>query len=295
MRQRHVGGILGLLLIIWLSAPTRADALPVDLLAGAKTEYAVIVEDKAPQWQDEIILDDKRSQKIMARISFNVANPAAHKLLALNSSADVETWMLNGGEVTVPVKGMRYQKINSIPATLLKKGSNVLQATLTIPRSPTNRPDITRFQLAATLIPQTEKELAIHTGPIVGASGADYLAISFRTTLPAAATLKLGDKTLSSPVGVHHQFRVEGLKPGTSYEYRLSATLAESGYRVSSGPHTTRTLSNADRFVFAAVGDNRSGPKIWGDICKAIIAHKPEFLLHLGDMYPTAAVMRSGM
>ncbi len=72
--------------------------------------------------------------------------------------------------------------------------------------------------------------------------------------------------------------RLAGLKAGTAYRYEVIAGGArETG--------SFRTIPRKlDRFRFIAYGDSRSGTHIHRKIASQLNRHKPDFILHSGDM-----------
>jgi 4-amino-4-deoxy-L-arabinose transferase-like glycosyltransferase len=131
-----------------------------------------------------------------------------------------------------------------------------------------------------------ERDLAFHTGPVLGCAGPDFFTVACRTTVPAAVTLKVGEKSYTSPAGLAHTFRAEGLKPTTRYEYVLTAALPGTAKLVRSGPHAVQTLpeDGAEKLVFVALGDSRTQPKIWERVAMAAQKAQPAFVIHTGDL-----------
>ena len=141
--------------------------------------------------------------------------------------------------------------------------------------------------LAARAAGADEAEgLAFHTGPVLGCAGPDFFTVAIRTTVPAAVTLKVGEKSYASPAGLIHTFRAEGLKPATRYEYVLTATQAGAARPVTSGPYAVQTLAGEGegKLVFVALGDSRTQPKVWQRVAAAAQKAQPAFVIHTGDL-----------
>ena len=86
--------------------------------------------------------------------------------------------------------------------------------------------------------------------------------------------------------GTIHRARLGGLSPATPYFFRVDLPDGSSG-GVSS--FQTAPLPTAfDRPVaFAVVGDSQNNPEIWGRISREVWGHRPEFLIHAGDLVGT--------
>jgi len=71
---------------------------------------------------------------------------------------------------------------------------------------------------------------------------------------------------------------IRGLEPGTSYRYEVSA-----GQTLAGGTFVT-VPEKLGPFTFIAYGDNRSDPESHRKIAGRFAAHKPDFIIHTGDM-----------
>ena len=75
--------------------------------------------------------------------------------------------------------------------------------------------------------------------------------------------------------------RLEGLAPATRYVCRLGSVAGAVRFR-------TAPASQDEPFTFAAVGDSGDGSREAAVLARRILAGRPAFLVHLGDMaYPS--------
>ena len=80
------------------------------------------------------------------------------------------------------------------------------------------------------------------------------------------------------------EVRIEGLKPETQYFYWVESVDSE-GNVIESDVKTFQTASKPETpFAFAVISDTQGNPKVNGAIAKLAWAHRPNFLLHPGDL-----------
>ena len=230
------------------------------------------------------------------RFEFTVDDPARFAALELAAPEQLHDWTLNGRPVPVPFQGMLYDTIPAIPSTLLVKGKNILGVA--VPFLPQfgfqseAKPEGELFDLTpkyswftVRVSGLTSASPCLFTiGPVLGYAGTDFFTITCQTNMPVPVRLEVNGSVLESPAGAAHSWRVEGLKPGHRYEYRLSAVHPLTGSTTSSGPNHVRTFPAGDELSFAACGDSRSNPEIWARIAALIRSQNPAFFIHTGDM-----------
>ncbi|OGO08811.1 MAG: hypothetical protein A2Z66_01535 [Chloroflexi bacterium RBG_13_66_10] len=90
------------------------------------------------------------------------------------------------------------------------------------------------------------------------------------------------DRRMVSPAtGLRHEVILTGLEPGAEYGYWV----ASSGYPLSeAGSFRTAPPADDPSFTFVAYGDSRSGHITHRLIAERILALKPDFALHTGDL-----------
>ena len=148
-------------------------------------------------------------------------------------------------------------------------------------------------------------ELAITAGPVLGARGDDYITVSCRTNLPATVTLRIvggvadpnattdaerqnllwHETADTSPLGLHHQFRVSGLTGLVSAAYQLEGQSPTPPSIAGAGPSSLMPLPIApDPLRFVVLGDVRTNPPDWPMVAMAVLKARPHFLVFVGDL-----------
>jgi len=127
----------------------------------------------------------------------------------------------------------------------------------------------------------------ITRGPYLQSPTSDSIVIVWETDRPMSGEVIYGrggayDHRLVSPGDDRrHEVRLTGLEPGTVYGYWV----ATSGYPLSeAGSFRTAPLPEDPSFTFVAYGDSRSGHTVHRQIADAILALKPDFSMHTGDL-----------
>ena len=208
---------------------------PVDALAGAK-------------WTDA---------DGAAQVEFTVADPAAFVGGLFTPGQAKGAVTLNGKGIEPPLAGVTYSAIPFDVEKYLVKGVNTLAVA-----GAKGHPAV---QLELYL----PDMLAVQTGPVLGAIGADFFTVTCRTNAPAAVTVTAspvdpaGGKDVSAQTerGYYHRFRVP-LPPGTK-QFRYTMALQAGGAVKKLGPYTVKVPGATGAFRFAACGDNRSHPESW--------------------------------
>ena len=251
-----------------------------DLLADAS---ALVDMDGQGKWVADISVETGYKEPHV-RFLFDVRNPKDIGPLRLTANKHLGGWTLNGKLIPQPLPEMKYAAIPAIPSAMLCEGPNVLEAPFhTFVEGPRSGPAMEVLALQVALAPQTDEDLAIDLGPVLGYAGEDFFTVTCRTTLPADVTLSVSGTTLQSAGTIHHAFKVTGLKPGTQYSYSLTAAVKGSQRRVSTDPHEVSTYPHGGKLVFAAMGDNREGMGVWRQVSQRVLQSGAAFTIHTGD------------
>lgn len=153
----------------------------------------------------------------------------------------------------------------------------------------------TLLALAACLFPAFATGVSAGVrGPYLSALSADAAVVDFHTEPSTRATLSLhredGDNTtLSLPPSSHHHFSVHGLKPDTTYHYRISwAQEKENSPKEKTELHTFRTPAPQQKSCsFIAYGDSRdqhTAPQRHRRLAVHFSQYQPAFIVHTGDL-----------
>ncbi|HZR96764.1 MAG TPA: metallophosphoesterase [Gaiellaceae bacterium] len=128
--------------------------------------------------------------------------------------------------------------------------------------------------------------IALARGPVVESVTQRSAAISFRTTAPTRAVVRLsGGALVDAGRGVDHVARLRRLTPGRRYAYSVrsrSGLLAQGSFRAAPAGRAS--------FTFAVVGDFGSGTSNEAAVASLIESWHPDFVLTVGDnAYPEGA------
>lgn len=122
----------------------------------------------------------------------------------------------------------------------------------------------------------------------------DSIIVSWETSREVPGRVEFGtttpfqDKVLVKP-GTMHAATISGLKPGTSYFYRVVCEDPAGGelaspilsFQTDPGPGST--------FVFATIGDTQKNPRITGQVATLALENRPAFVIHVGDVVDNGA------
>ncbi len=128
----------------------------------------------------------------------------------------------------------------------------------------------------------------ITKGPYLQALGQKAVTIKIEVSMPETVTIEVTGPAnfkatkASESAKKFHSLRIDGLSPGTTYDYKVMAAGAES----SSASFTTAPAENKP-FKFVLYGDNRSDASTHAAIVRMIEKAPADFLLHTGDMVQT--------
>jgi len=121
----------------------------------------------------------------------------------------------------------------------------------------------------------------------------DGMTVMWRTTKPGTSIVHYGETFLCGNrqvvEGNHemHEVRIEGLKTGTQYFYRVE-TENEAGEGAFSEGSTFTTAVDENRpYAFAVIGDTQGNPEVSAKLAKLAWAQRPSFAVHAGDLVST--------
>jgi predicted phosphodiesterase len=126
-------------------------------------------------------------------------------------------------------------------------------------------------------------------GPYLNYTTEQSITLAWETDRPASGlvewgeTAALGNTLPSATVSRLHKATLQGLRSGTPYFYRVSATSGDDA--IDSGLLSFKTaVASGEPFRFAVIGDTESRPHINDRLAKRIWAERPNFLINLGDL-----------
>lgn len=282
--------------------------VPLNLLDGVAPSFAIVESGGKLTWQPNLDLaQDDFAQltnwampaefAVKTRYRFFSTGPSAFIALELKKPISASGWLLNGKPVPTPLAGQKYASVPGIPAGLLQPGTNELLGSWTrdelqnfcyrrekMPPALLKQALENELRQAVQLLCLKPEALTFQSGPVLGFAGTNFLTLACRINLPGEVTLRMDGRTFDSPSGFYHRFKVEDLQPDAVYAYNLSATCAGRKTPLSKGPFQTRTLPQQAELKFAALGDSRSHPEIWGRVAKLLARQRPMFTIHTGDL-----------
>ena len=300
--------VLCLALPAAMSLARAQDAAPPQVQAGKAWEFS---GDDGKTWAaDPPAVPGGTLGVLLARASFDIADPAAARFWALSHALPPRmdlSYSLNGAEVAAPLPGMYYRTIPAIPAARLRRGRNEVLARIRIDNRPPRR-DPNRVMADVDLRPPrqlptlTGQTLAFKTGPILGAFEDDSFSVTIRTSVPAPVKLTATEtdwvtnwrparqpvREVTSPAALIHRFRVPKDAGACRVTYRLEAELGRekvaTATRAVSLPVFGYKARLDGELRFVIMGDTRSRTDDWGRTAAAVLKEKPEFVVFMGDM-----------
>lgn len=132
---------------------------------------------------------------------------------------------------------------------------------------------------------QEPKPVEIRKGPYLQDVADTAITVMWETSIAVAGRVRfgvrqeLGGESAETEPGTIHELRLTGLEPATTYRY-----LVESGPVTTSVSSFTTAISDGTRFRFAAYGDNKNGPTVHARIADGVLATRPAFVIHGGDL-----------
>ena len=283
------------------TSTTQADH-PGDLLAG-KWQFST---DGGASFSDKLS-ELPPGATVLARTEFLIDDPGRYAALELTHGLDSEqscTFALNGSKIEGPpeLKTFAFKTIPGINPALLVRGTNVLTAEGYVNRQPAPSGE---NPLGISLVGLQSKDLKIVAGPVLGARGNDYLTVSCRTNVPCRVTVRINGSfpggqvatrpdmptttwreiTKSSPLGLFHQFYVDGVVGMQIGTEQVTAQTEDGLGRADMGPFTISALATPGGTLrFAAVGDARANPADWTLLAATILKARPQFVVHAGEL-----------
>jgi len=156
-----------------------------------------------------------------------------------------------------------------------------------IPATPTATPTTSPLPPSPTPTPLSTPEGVVTRGPYVQSPTSSSIVIVWETDRPLPGEVIYGrggtydQRALSSSTGLRHEVTMAGLEPGTEYGYWV----ASSGYPLAeAGSFRTAPSADDPSFTFVAYGDSQSLHATHQLIADRILALKPDFALHAGDL-----------
>lgn len=115
------------------------------------------------------------------------------------------------------------------------------------------------------------------------------ITIGWETNRPVAGRVEYGlSVPLANKVGFEagsmRMVRIEGLKPGGSYFYRVVCDDPAAGDLVSPLLSFQTDPGPGAPFVFATIGDTQKNPRVTGQVATRALENRPAFVMHVGDV-----------
>ena len=152
---------------------------------------------------------------------------------------------------------------------------------------PTVQPPASPPPPSPTSTPPPTPDGVLTRGPYLQSPTSDSIVIVWETDRPMPGEVIYGrggdyDQRIISPsTGLRHEATLVDLAPGTAYGYWV----ASSGYPLAdAGSFRTAPAADDPSFTFVTYGDSRSGHATHRLIAERILALKPDFALHTGDL-----------
>jgi predicted phosphodiesterase len=143
-----------------------------------------------------------------------------------------------------------------------------------------------------------EVPLRMLVAPYLQAATQTGMTVMFETNRPGRGTVEYGtalpldrSATAEGPTGIY-QIALTDLEPETSYFYRVRSEMPD-GASVEAGPYTFKTAVRPDSaFAFVVMGDTQNNPTVTRLVAEQAWGHRPDFLVHCGDLVGTGEVKR---
>ncbi len=129
-----------------------------------------------------------------------------------------------------------------------------------------------------------ERPRGLVAGPYLIHLGSDRVTIAWETGAPTTGLVEYyvapdsHQFLKSEPEARLHRVTVTGLPPATACWYRVRA-----GAETTPFYHFTTAPIGPAPFQFAVYGDSRSNPRYHARVTRAILDHRPAFVVHTGD------------
>lgn len=232
--------------------------------------------------------------------------PLAYKkwwyhIVATYDGAELVIWV-NGtrfGGLPVPSDLLRYEPDSALDVTgyfehepYMQIG-NLLHWAWVIPEAYTaehvrSRFDAFRYYVDEGLI--APGIFHFNAGPYLNNATKHTMSILWETDRAATAEVSYGMRSpLDKKVSIDEPARIQeitldGLEPGESYYYRVTAKTSD-GATIDSGLLTFKTaVEDEQAYTFAVIGDTEARPHINDRVAKLIWDERPDFVVNCGDL-----------
>lgn len=122
------------------------------------------------------------------------------------------------------------------------------------------------------------------------------ITVMWETTRPGSSVVNFGEtakvetKSVDQKRTYIHEVTLDDLQPETQYFYRI-ASKDDQGEELTGEVLTFQTANHAETpFTFAIMSDTQGNPEVSGKFAKMAWAHRPNFLMHPGDLVSTGTV-----
>jgi len=146
------------------------------------------------------------------------------------------------------------------------------------------------FGLMQVSFVRAQEELKIVVGPYLQNVTQTGMTVLWETNRPAASVVEFGESASFSgkvekkePVRIH-EVRLSGLKPESTYFYRVLSYDANGDLVASDTLSFQTAVQEGTAFAFAVVGDSRTYPERWRRIAEQVWRERPNFVVHVGDV-----------
>ncbi|MBQ4314331.1 MAG: metallophosphoesterase [Lentisphaeria bacterium] len=239
------------------------------------------------EYSDRFSLKKRGKHKVKCELTVNVDEPEKIVFFNFKKPLMMTKWLLNGTRIDRNGDDILSKDITGVEGKLLKKGKNIFtcEAVVYIGKMPigsgkTPKADYNKKSFVfQSIAPEKAK---FSKGPVAGYGLTDRLSFSAFTDLPCKVELDFDGRKMVSKEGFFHQFEVKNLTPDTRYSY--SMTLDCRGYKKTTDKFTIKTLPAKGKIRFAVLGDSQGNPECWRRIMAEAAKHKPDFLMHVGDL-----------
>lgn len=261
-----------------------------DLLAGHAWQYSI---DGGETFSDipPVMTFDGQKVDLISRITFDVASMEGMAELHLHVKMPWWTPLemsINDARVETPYAEMIYSVVPGIDPAMLTVGENELAITEGYEKFGDGEDRLP--PTTAKLVAMSAEDLAIRTGPVLGAFDGEQFSVTCRTNMLAHVTCvsRSGDSSpeydyrIVGERGLVHEFVVS--KGGMPHEYRLEATVDGVTRSTAWLPVPQWADVSDGDMRFAVAGDVQTVSDVWPTIVEAIIEQQPDFLVFTGDM-----------
>ena len=180
------------------------------------------------------------------------------------------------------VHGPEYESF-TVPARALRRGDNVLAVEV--------HPHTAGRDTTVELSLRGDEGARLVRGPYLLGLREHEARLVFDTPLPTMAEVLWGrdddyGSSAKDAFGTHHVIRLDGLKPGTVYHYRVRIRPSVSGDgELDAGDAIFHTPPDGGRPLrFAVYGDVRSGHDIHVALNQALADEQPDLAILTGDL-----------